>query len=74
MAMGHDEKVKGGDEFDTVTKWRKVLDGKPGKWKKVKSRMSKRNRRNKRRELKNLTNKPVKEILGGQTDVRSDTK
>lgn len=63
MTMGHKEKLKGGDEYDTVTKWRKVLDGKPGRWKKVKTKMNKRNRRGKRRELKQFINMPVKDIM-----------
>lgn len=61
--MGHKEPVRGGEEFDAVTKWRKVLDGKSGRWKKVKTRMSKRNRRGKRRELRQFAGLPVKEII-----------
>jgi hypothetical protein len=43
MMMGHLEKFKGGDEYDVVSKWRKMICryGKPGMAKAVKRQMNK---------------------------------
>ena len=43
--MGHREKLKGGDEFDALTGWRRFLHWKPGTRKHIKRKVNKRIRR-----------------------------
>lgn len=52
--MGHREKLKGGEEWEITSKWRKrgYLNVRPGDWKKVKRRLNKRNRKNEKLKLK----------------------
>lgn len=50
--MGRKQKLKSGDEWDVVTKWRKLIAryGKAGQTKEVKRRLNRRERRH----LKNM--------------------
>jgi len=52
--MGNKQVLKGGDEWDVVTGWRKVLKsmGRPGKKKEVRKRLSKRARKEAKDEIK----------------------
>ena len=43
---------KGGDEFDAFSRWREVLNWKPGELKAIKRSYNRRVRRSVRRELK----------------------
>lgn len=45
MAMGHREKLKGGDEWDAFTGWRRVVPWSPGALRRVKRRFNRRIRR-----------------------------
>lgn len=44
--MGHRFKLRGGDEYDAFTKWRRFLRWKPGQLRKIKRRYWKRFRKN----------------------------
>lgn len=48
------QKLKGGDEFDCVSKWRKmgIITRKPGGWKSIKQKMSRRFRKEGRDETR----------------------
>ena len=50
--MGHRGKLKSGEEYDALTRWRKRLYWKPGETKKVKHKYNKRQRKQSRFELK----------------------
>lgn len=53
--MGHKEKLKGGDEYDAFTNWRKVVAMNHGERSKIKRRFNKRQRREfKRINLSNV--------------------
>lgn len=43
--MGHREKLKGGDEYDALTRWKRYLGWRPGQRKLVKRQFWKRQRR-----------------------------
>ena len=55
--MGHREKLKGGDEFDLVCGWKRVLCymQKSGVSKAIKKKMNKRSRRKSKQEIFNLS-------------------
>ena len=52
--MGHREKIKGGDEYDAFTNWRRVLcyTRRPGVTKSIKAKFSRRVRRELKVELR----------------------
>lgn len=43
--MGHREPLRGGDEVDTFSRWRRLLKKRAGKFKRVKARFNRRVRR-----------------------------
>lgn len=43
--MGHREKLKSGDEYDAVTRWRRFLHWRAGQRKRVKRQLARRARR-----------------------------
>lgn len=43
--MGHREPLRGGDEVDTFSRWRRLLKKRAGKFKRVKVRFNRRVRR-----------------------------
>lgn len=49
--MGHKEKLRGGDEWDAFTDWRKVVKMQRGELSKTKKRFNKRQRREAKRLL-----------------------
>ena len=51
--MGHRQKLKGGDEWDVTTPWRKVMCylARPGATKRIKMKMNRRARRDAKRAL-----------------------
>lgn len=51
MAMGHKEKLKGGDEYDYLTRARRVHGHHPGQIKKIKRKFWKRNRLESKRDI-----------------------
>lgn len=42
--MGHREKMRGGDEYDALTPWKKYIGWRPGARKRIKRRFNKRAR------------------------------
>lgn len=56
MAMGHREKLKGGDEYDLLTRARRFYHSKKGVLKKVKRKFWKRQRAEVRDHMKENTN------------------
>ena len=63
MAMGHRNKMLGGDEYDAFTGWRKVLNRPYGGWKKTKQRFNKRVRREVKENLKKGIDRKTSEPL-----------
>jgi len=55
MAMGHREKLKGGDEYDLLTRARRFYHSKKGVLKKVKRKFWKRQRAEVRDHMKEST-------------------
>ena len=51
MAMGHREKLKGGDEWDYLTKARRFYHHRAGQIKKIKQKFWKRNRMEAKHDL-----------------------
>ena len=53
--MGNKQVMKGGDEWEVVTGWRKVMKwcAKAGKKKEVRKKMSKRSRREAKKDIEN---------------------
>ena len=49
--MGHRERLKGGDEYDAFTKWRRCLHWRSGEIKKIKRGYHKRVRKEHRRHI-----------------------
>lgn len=45
------QKLKGGDEYDCATGWRKYLSSRAGKWKSIKRKMNKRFRKEAKQEI-----------------------
>ena len=58
--MGHHEKLKGGDEYDAFTSWRRVIAWNGITRSQFKKRFNRRIRRDRKMELKQecLTNEP----------------
>ena len=54
MSMGHKEPLKGGDEYDFLTKARKYYHHKPGEVAKVKRKFWKRQRTKYREKLQEI--------------------
>jgi len=50
--MGHKEKLKSGDEYDVVTKWRQVYSWKPGVLKRIKRQLNKRIRQSVKHQIR----------------------
>ena len=50
--MGRRLRLRGGDEWDVVTGWRRVLHWRAGEVKKIKRKMNRRERKDGRRECK----------------------
>jgi len=65
MAMGHKEKLKGGAEFDVVSKWRHYLCylSRPGVVKSIKRQMNKRHRKNVKEILQNVKREENENLL-----------
>lgn len=49
--MGHRERMIDGDEFDALTRWKRILRWRGGERKKMKRKFNKRIRRKVKREL-----------------------
>ena len=43
--MGHRERLRGGDEYDALTRWQRFLRWRPGQRRAIKRRFNKRQRR-----------------------------
>ena len=43
--MGHRDKMKSGDEYDALTRWRRLLRWRPGQRRRIKQQHNKRLRR-----------------------------
>lgn len=49
--MGHKGKLKGGDEYDALTSWYKVLHWRPSQRKAIKRKFNKRQRKNASKQI-----------------------
>ena len=72
MAMGHREKMRGGDEYDCFTSWKKVLGWRAGDRKKIKRRHNKRIRKQEVERLKQSFAQGWEEVLEGNVESIDD--